>query len=202
MLKKPGGRYTDLCASCTSLFGFWKNMLFIIHNQGIIYKDSKGSNREYITYDYDFKITYGKGPTGLNLGIIIKSTQRELRLKANSLFEFVEFIYYVKLGIDNSEYVSINRYGSFAPVRTNCHVDFLIDGEEYYSSLAKHLLAATRDVYITGWWVSPEFHLIRPITKETEQFRFDRIIKTIAEKGVTVRILVYNESKSVLNIDS
>lgn len=56
----------------------------------------------------------------------------------------------------------MNRFGSYAPLRTNCTVDFYIDGEEYFYHLAHHLLHAVKDVYITGWWVSPEVYLIRP----------------------------------------
>ena len=51
--------------------------------------------------------------------------------------------------------MSINRYGSYAPMRTNCTVDFFIDGEEYFFNLAHAMLNASKDIYITGWWVSP-----------------------------------------------
>ena len=76
MLKKPGGRFSQYCSRCTSKIGIWKNRYFIIHNQGIIYKDKDNNAREYLIYDFDFKINFGKSHTGHDLGIIINSTQR------------------------------------------------------------------------------------------------------------------------------
>lgn len=122
MQKKPGGRHNQLCSMCTSKLGVWRTRYFIIHSQGVIYKDRHNNPREYMVYDFDFKITYGKSSTGSERGITIDSTQRELRLKANNLFDFIEFIHYVKLGMHNSEYMSVNRYGSFAPMRSFCEV--------------------------------------------------------------------------------
>lgn len=64
MLKKPGGRFSEYCSTCTSKIGIWKPRYFIVHNQGIIYKDNFNNAREYIIYDFDFKIVYGKKETG------------------------------------------------------------------------------------------------------------------------------------------
>jgi phospholipase D1/2 len=49
-------------------------------------------------------------------------------------------------------------------------------------AVAKALLTAKEEVFITDWWLSPELMLIRPSDDET--FRLDNILARIA-----VRIL-------------
>jgi phospholipase D1/2 len=71
------------------------------------------------------------------------------------------------MGLKNSEYSTIHRYNSFAPIRQNCGIDFFVDGADYYKEVALALLQARKEVFISGWWVSPQFYLIRPVTSET-----------------------------------
>jgi phospholipase D1/2 len=54
-------------------------------------------------------------------------------------------------------------------------------------SVAKALLTAKEEVFITDWWLSPEIAMIRPC--EDESFRLDNLLGRIA-----VRIIVKNIS--------
>jgi phospholipase D1/2 len=45
-------------------------------------------------------------------------------------------------------------------------------------AVAKALLTAKEEVFITDWWLSPELMLIRPSDDET--FRLDNILARIA----------------------
>ena len=130
---------------------------------------------------------------------MLTSTHRRLKLKALDLFDWLQFIYYVKTGFNSCEYASINRFGSFAPIREKCLVNFLVDGEEYFSSVAMRLTEAKKEVFITDWWLSPQFYLVRPVNEVTKEFRLDRILERIAKKGVKVMIIVYHESTFLLN---
>lgn len=65
--------------------------------------------------------------------------------------------------------------------------------------MAAALLEAREEVLILDWWLSPEFYLIRPVTPETERYRFDRIIAVLAARGVTVRIILYQEPRVLTN---
>ena len=48
---------------------------------------------------------------------------------------------------------------------------------------------ARNEVFITDWWLSPELYLRRPVSKEKNQeTRIDVVLKTIASRGVNVRI--------------
>jgi len=51
-------------------------------------------------------------------------------------------------------------------------------------AVAKALLTAKEEVFITDWWLSPEIMLIRPSDDET--FRLDLLLERIA-----VRILLF-----------
>lgn len=134
VLKKAGGRYQESCLKCGLIFSRWKKRYFTIYNEGIIYKDESNNIKQYLSYDYDFKMVYNKqNKSNSNLKITLMSSHRKLQLKALSLFEWIEFIYYVKIGFRSCEYVSVNRFGSFAPLREKCNIKYLVDGEEYFS---------------------------------------------------------------------
>jgi phospholipase D1/2 len=57
-------------------------------------------------------------------------------------------------------------------------------------------------VFIAGWWVSPQFYLVRPINELNEKYRLDRVIGAAAANGVKISILVYYESKFLENDSS
>lgn len=58
-------------------------------------------------------------------------------------------------------------------------------------------------MFITDWWLSPELFLKRPVSPNKNTYtRVDRVLKQIAEGGVMVRIIVYNEPKIALTLDS
>ena len=60
---------------------------------------------------------------------------------------------------------------------------------------------AKLEIFITDWWLAPEFYLKRPIPKN-EDSRVDRVLIRAAQRGVKVRIIVYWESNRFLTINS
>ena len=56
-------------------------------------------------------------------------------------------------------------------------------------SVAKALLTATEEVFITDWWLSPEIMMFRPTDDET--FRLDNLLGKIAvrEREINERLL-------------
>ena len=61
--------------------------------------------------------------------------------------------------------------------------------------------AAKREIFITGWMVTPFFVLVRPNSLDSE-YRLDKVLQRCAERGVTVNIIVFQEPKVALNNDS
>lgn len=67
------------------------------------------------------------------------------------------------------------------------------------------ILNAKKTIFITDWWLSPGIYLKRPIYSNNfinEDSRLDLILKKVADRGVSVRILVYEESTLALYNDS
>jgi phospholipase D1/2 len=51
-------------------------------------------------------------------------------------------------------------------------------------------------VFITDWWLTPELYLKRPVVFDdpnSEKTRLDNVLKTLADKGVKVFVLVWKE---------
>lgn len=94
-----------------------------------------------------------------------------------------------------------HRFDSFSPIRQGCHLDWLIDGQEYFSVLVRAIQAAQTEIYIHGWWLSPEVHLLRPPSLHPN-FRLDRLLQARAEAGIKIYIVVYKELSLALSIDS
>ena len=98
--------------------------------------------------------------------------------------------------------VRYDPHQSYAPPRENCNVNYYIDGENYFAALAKALRAAQRCVYIAGWWLTPEIFLERSGDNYSEwkENRLDNIIKEIADRGVQVRILLWDNFEQAEDI--
>lgn len=61
---------------------------------------------------------------------------------------------------------------------------------------------AKETIYITDWWLSPEFYLRRPVGRDNKETRLDLILKRKGEEGVQILIILYNEPRIALNNDS
>jgi len=109
----------------------------------------------------------------------------------------------LNLAFAASNYSNPPRYGSFAPIRENSTCEWYIDGQSYFESVYKQLKHAKFEVFITDWWLSPELHLIRPVSKEkNEESRINKVLRTLAENNVKIYIIVYREQTIALANDS
>merc|ERR1712137_893361 len=85
------------------------------------------------------------------------------------------------------------RFGSYVPVRNNCHAKWFIDGKSYFEALADVLETAKSEIFITDWSLNPELFLRRTPGKSSLEDRLDRILLRKAKEGVFVYILVWYE---------
>ncbi|KAH9284142.1 Phospholipase D1 [Echinococcus granulosus] len=97
-------------------------------------------------------------------------------------------------------YTVANPFGSFAPVRIDGQIIIGIDGASYMASVADAMEAACQEIFIADWWLSPEIYLKRPYSDD--YWRLDILLKRKAEEGVRICVLIYNEVKFILNINS
>ena len=87
-------------------------------------------------------------------------------------------------------------------MRTNSHLEWLIDGEAYFSRLLDAINGAQEEIYIHGWWVSaPELYLKRPASAHAGT-RLDRLLQKKAKEGVNVYIVIFKEVSMALPINS
>ncbi|AFN84088.1 phospholipase D [Encephalitozoon romaleae SJ-2008] len=99
----------------------------------------------------------------------------------------------------------LERFLSFSPIRRRGVVNFYVDGKNYFYNLYETLCLARREVFIAGWWIYPTLYLRKESAGErglNEMYRFDNVLKRLAEEGIRIRILVYKEILGALNIDS
>ncbi|EQC38995.1 hypothetical protein SDRG_03948 [Saprolegnia diclina VS20] len=97
-----------------------------------------------------------------------------------------------------------HRYTSFAPERPAVGSDMmsmarhLVDGAETFANMVTHLRLAEKQVFISGWWITPNY----PMLRGDELTKLDNVLLDIAVRGVQVYILVYKEHRMFLPNDS
>ena len=92
---------------------------------------------------------------------------------------------------------------SFAPERESNAVKWLVDGKDYMSAVADAITAAEHEILITDWQIHPHVHLKRPDTGvESLEWRLDTLLFTKAREGVKIYILLYWETKHLMDLGS
>ncbi|CAF4976181.1 unnamed protein product [Rotaria sp. Silwood1] len=77
---------------------------------------------------------------------------------------------------------------------------WFINGQSYMETVAKSILAAREDIFIAGWFISPELMLIRPC--DDDSMRLVNLLNKRAEEGIRVYVLLFNDPPLVdLNSD-
>jgi phosphatidylserine/phosphatidylglycerophosphate/cardiolipin synthase-like enzyme len=88
------------------------------------------------------------------------------------------------------------RYNSSFPVQKNNGCNFFIGGKSYFEELSECMKKAKNEIFICGWVLSPHFYLNRNPNKD----RFDDLLVEIAEKGVKIYILIWDENNWVIDL--
>ncbi|EAR88634.2 phospholipase d1 (macronuclear) [Tetrahymena thermophila SB210] len=202
--KRSGGRFKKQCRGCCHT---WSVRYLAITSEGLMYsKSNRGLNsniREILLFDQNFNMEYGKFQTGKEMGIVITTSTRKVRLECYSQFHFYDVLAACKEAISLSPYIEIHRFDSFAPERKDAECKWFVDGFDYFKDLYYDLKNAKSSVYITDWWLSPENYLLRPVGEVTNQeSRLDRVLQSLGEKGVNIMIILYKEPTIALTLDS
>eukprot|EP00929_Paragymnodinium_shiwhaense_P071800 TRINITY_DN36467_c0_g2_i1.p1 TRINITY_DN36467_c0_g2~~TRINITY_DN36467_c0_g2_i1.p1 ORF type:complete len:1141 (+),score=223.05 TRINITY_DN36467_c0_g2_i1:50-3424(+) len=109
------------------------------------------------------------------------------------------------------------RYGSFAPIRQpvpaksgdrhllrHSMARFMLCGRATFRKIAEAIMMAEHDIFITGWWISPHLRLVREPDSlpGNADPRLSSLVKSAADRGVRVCILIYRETSMVMPMDS
>lgn len=78
------------------------------------------------------------------------------------------------------------------------NIEYIVDAEDYYEKVARSIDAAESNIFMCGWWISPELYLIRPYndrkknpSSDDNYYRLDNLLKRRAERGVKIYIVVF-----------
>lgn len=179
---------------------------FIIRSSYIVYVDSidQSSPSEVILCDPYFKVEFFNQDYQSLLKpftALIKNGTKKLEVRCESNLQMQYWMKDLQTLAKDNVWCQIHRFNSFAPIRNGCKMDWLTDSKDYFEMVAKAISNAQHEVYIHGWWVSPELYLKRPPSKFPE-LRLDRLLQKKAMEGVRVFVIIFKEVTLALPINS
>lgn len=74
--------------------------------------------------------------------MILNSAHRMLNIEAEDIFNMTYFVYWTRKAMKENNYLTINRYHSFAAVRNKCYANYYIDSKDYFNDVCDALLSA------------------------------------------------------------
>ena len=116
----------------------------------------------------------------------IKST-----IQRSPYVERTRFLY----DVNDTNSILANEFGSHT-----CHAQWFVNGKDYYSSLYDAINNAKWQILLSGWFLSADTYLKRPISKYPDS-RIDKVIERACQRGVKVYIMIFHEPK-VMSHDS
>ena len=131
----------------------------------------------------------------------LTNSERRLKLLARNERVLHQFEESIRAMTTSSPWCQQNRFDSFAPVRTKCFAQWLVDGRDHMWVLSRALDQAKDVIYIHDWWLSPELYMRRPAAI-SQKWRLDRILKRKADQGVKIFVIVYRNIDAAIPIDS
>ncbi|XP_002062808.3 phospholipase D2 isoform X1 [Drosophila willistoni] len=184
--------------------GTWRNRWFFVKETCFGYiRPTDGSIRAVILFDQGFDVSTGIYQTGMRKGLQILTNNRHIVLKCWTRRKCKEWMQYLKQTAHSyaRDFTCPNPHMSYAPMRANTQASWYVDGAQYMAAVADGLEAASEEIYIADWWLSPEIYMKRPAL-DGDYWRLDKILLRKAEQGVRVFVLLYKEVEMALGINS
>lgn len=179
--------------------GRWESVRVVITREGIL-EVVNNTVRDYIGFDSYFMYRVGARDTKHELGINMTSAHRRMKIRMKDEKDYLIFLYYLKEAAQSKK--KNVPYFSSSMVTTNNDITYLVDAESYYKQVVEEISKAKRQIYMLGWWVSPELYLVRPVTPETEKYQLFKLLDKKATEGVKINIIVYHDPPKAVANDS
>ena len=186
---------------------YQKKWICVGYNNVWYYRKAKGDS-----YDIRDNIPLDKTSTleilEVNKKYVVFSfavSRRKIVLKVKDTCKGLYAVHRLLKAFILNHYTKVHDYGSFAPRRRFNLCDLYIRGESYFREVYELIKTAKQEIMITGWFISPEFPLIRPLTGplDNDKTRLCYVLGEAArERGVLVYVLVYKEFSPSLYTDS
>ncbi|KAK4142077.1 uncharacterized protein C8A04DRAFT_30335 [Dichotomopilus funicola] len=140
-------------------------------------------------------------PTDMHHTLKIITSERKVKLFSPNQHLISQFEESIKEMLKHTPWHLENRFGSFSPVRTGVHAQWLVDGRDYMWNVSRAISMAKDVIYIHDWWLSPELYMRRPAAI-SQKWRLDRLLQRKAAEGVKVFVIVYRNVEAAIPIDS
>ncbi|CAF1294151.1 unnamed protein product [Rotaria sordida] len=150
--------------------------------------------------DHGFSVDRRFRKTKTNNGIRIKNLQRLMVIKYQNEYERDKWFDTLMEIKNKSLLTQQHPFKSFAPQRQQQYAQWFVNGQPYMEALAKAILAAREEIFISAWWLSPEIMLIRP--SQDDSMRLDNLLGKRAEEGIRIYILVFKDILPVVGLNS
>lgn len=178
-------RCNYLCSDV--ICGKWRNRWFFIKETFFgYYKPNDGSIRLIVLFDQGFDVSHGVYTTGTRNGLQIQTHSRHMIIKCWTRRKAKEWLNQFKMVANTTarDFTQPNQYDSFAPTRAGIQAGWFVDGAGYMSAVADALEAATEEIYIADWWLSPEIYMKRPAI-DGDYWRLDKILQRKAVSNLS-----------------
>jgi len=186
------------------IFGMWRKRWLFVKDSCVGYFGEDGEEiRCVLLMDQGFKVAAGVSHTGSNSGLSISNLSRQMIIKGWTRRKAAEWLDCIEKAMTTTgaEFISANRFGSYAPVRSESPCTWFVDGCDYMNTVADAIELAREEIFIADWWLSPEIYLKRPQV-DREKWRLDVMLHRKAEEGVRIFVLLYKEVEMGLSINS
>ncbi|CAF4172153.1 unnamed protein product, partial [Adineta steineri] len=150
--------------------------------------------------DQEFNLDRRFRKTRTKKGIQIKNSQRRMIIKCQRDYERDHWFNSLMEIKNKSIFTQQHLFESFAPKRQKQYAQWFINGQSYMEALAKAILSAREEIFISDWWLSPEIRLIRPF--EDDSMQLDNLLGKRAEEGVRVYVLLFKDIIQVVGLNS
>lgn len=191
-------------SSALNLSFFWDNCWLIIKDTFVAYLDARtGETRCVMLVDQKFNVSSGYQSTGEKYGLFIETLSKSIFVKCYNEKRAQEWRLAIMKMIEGSAscFKHHQRFKSFAPIREDSNVKWFVDGSDYMESIADSIESAEQEIFITGFFLSPEIYLKRPVVVG-DKWRLDKLLQRKAEEGVKIYVLIYKEIEITLPINS
>ncbi|KAL8833312.1 MAG: hypothetical protein Q9170_004337 [Blastenia crenularia] len=129
------------------------------------------------------------------------NSERRMKLLAKNERQLHQFEESITFMSRSTPWSKPNRFDSFAPVRSNCFAQWLVDGRDHMWNVSRAISMAKDVIYIHDWWLTPELYMRRPAAI-SQKWRLDRLLQRKAQEGVKVFVIMYRNINSAIPIDS
>ena len=142
--------------------------------------------------------------TGSNNGALIVDSAWLCELKFDNQYLQKQWVSAIKSAMHRAPYVERTRFlydsNDTNSVLANefgshtCHAQWYVNGKDYFSGLHDAINNAKWQILLSGWFLSADTYLKRPI-KDFPESRIDKVIEKACKRGVKVYIMVFHEPK-------